>query len=44
MPILGIPDVVIPERVDVDLELTIVVEVDVGDEELYDEPSMTLPT
>ena len=44
MPILGIPDVVVVELVDVHLEPTVVVEVHVGDEELYDEPSISLPT
>ena len=33
MPVLGIPDVVVLEVVDVDLELTVVVEVHVGHEE-----------
>ena len=44
MLILGVPDVVVRELVHVHLELTIVVEVHVSNEELYDEPSMTLPT
>ncbi len=44
MTILGVPDVVVRERIDVHLEPTVVVEVHVGDEELYDEPSISLPT
>ncbi len=43
MPILGVPDVVVRERVDIHLELTIIVEVHVGNEELYDEPSIPPP-
>jgi len=34
MTILGIPDVVVVEMVDVDLETTVVIHVDVGNEEL----------
>jgi len=43
MPILSIPDVVVVEPVHVDVELTIVVEVHVSNEELYDKPSISLP-
>ena len=39
MPILGVPDIVVPELVHVHLEATVVVDVHVGNEELYDEPS-----
>jgi len=41
--VLGVPDVVVRELVDVGLEPAIVV-VRVSNEELCDEPSMTLPT
>ena len=34
MPILGVPDVVVGEAVDVHLELTVRVQVHVGDEEI----------
>lgn len=44
MPILGIPNVVVVEPVHVHLELTVVVEVHVGHEELCDESSVSLPT
>ena len=43
MLILGVPDVVVRELVHVHLELTIVVEVHVSNEELYDKPSISLP-
>jgi len=44
MPILGVPDIVVREVVDVHLETTVVVDVHVSHEELYDEPSIPLPT
>ncbi|OGI16706.1 MAG: hypothetical protein A3J63_05015 [Candidatus Moranbacteria bacterium RIFCSPHIGHO2_02_FULL_40_12b] len=40
MTILGIPDIVVLEPVDIDLELTVRVEVHVGNEEMCDKPSM----
>ena len=44
MQILGIPDVVVLERIHVDLELTVIIDVHVGNEELWNEPSISLPT
>ena len=44
MLILGIPDIVVRELVHIDLEPTIVVEVHIGNEELCDKPSISLPT
>ena len=45
MPILGIPDVVVREAVDVDIEGAVVgIDIHVRNEELYDEPSVPLPT
>jgi len=43
MLVVAVPNVVVLEPVDVRLELTTVVEVHVGNEELYGEPSMALP-
>ncbi|MES3032262.1 MAG: hypothetical protein V4699_03430 [Patescibacteria group bacterium] len=43
MPILGIPDIVVREAVDVGIEVAIRVHIHVRNEELYDEPSMSLP-
>jgi hypothetical protein len=40
MTILGIPDIVVLEPVDVDIELVARVEVHVGNEEMCVEPSM----
>ena len=42
MTIIGIPDIRILEPVDIHIELTIRVEVHVGNEEMCDEPSMPL--
>ena len=42
MTILGIPDIVVLELVDVDVERTIVVEVHVGNEEMCNRPSFPL--
>lgn len=43
MSIVGIPDIVVLELVDVHLEVT-AIEVDVGnEEEMYDKPSVALP-
>ncbi|MCX6763788.1 MAG: hypothetical protein NTZ97_03615 [Candidatus Moranbacteria bacterium] len=39
MAILGTPDIVVLEPVDIDLELVIGVEVHVGNEEMCDKPS-----
>ena len=44
MPVLGVPDVVVRELVHVHIEATIVIHVHVGNEELYNEPSVSLPT
>ncbi len=44
MPVLAVPDVVIREAVDVHLETIVVVDVHVSNEELYDKPSISLPT
>jgi hypothetical protein len=42
IPVLGVPNIVILERIHVHLEVTIVIEVDVGNkEEMYDTPSVT---
>ncbi len=44
MSIVGIPGIVVLELVDVHLEVTMVIEVDVGnEEEMYDKPSVALP-
>lgn len=44
MSIVGIPDIVVLELIDVHLEATIIIEVDVGnEEEMYDKPSVALP-
>ncbi|MFA5777206.1 MAG: hypothetical protein WC906_02100 [Parcubacteria group bacterium] len=40
MAILGIPDIVVLEPVDVHLELTVGVEVHVGNEEICNKPSI----
>ena len=44
MPVVAVPDIVVPELVQVGVELTVVVEVRVSNEELCDEPSVSLPT
>jgi hypothetical protein len=44
MMILGVPDIVVRELVHVDLEPTVIIDVHVGNEELYDKPSFSLPT
>ena len=44
MPVLSVPDVVVRELVHVHLELATVIDVHVGNEEMCDEPSMSLPT
>jgi hypothetical protein len=43
MTILGIPDVVVLELVDVHVELVIRVDVHVGNEEMYAKPSIPPP-
>lgn len=43
MAILGVPDVRVLKPVHVDLELTVGVEVHVGNEEMCDRPSMAPP-
>jgi len=44
MLILGVPDIVVRERIDVHIELATIVDVDVDNGDLYDEPSIALPT
>ena len=44
MTILGVPNIVVRELVHVDLEPTVIINVHVGNEELYDKPSFSLPT
>ncbi len=44
MPVVAVPDVVVPELVQVGVEPALVVHVDVRNEELQDELSISLPT
>ena len=43
MLVVGVPSVVVRDRVPVHIELTVVIEVHIGNEELYGEPSTSLP-
>jgi hypothetical protein len=43
MTIVGIPDIIVLEPIHVHIEPVIVVEVHVGNEEMSNKPSMTLP-
>ena len=43
MLVVAVPNVIVPELVQVSVELAPIVHIDVSNEELYDKPSISLP-